>query len=300
MTAQRQATTGTGPPLAATTGWKHNAAASHNAVGSSSRSTQPPRCPVGSKRHMTQQLFRRHSRTLHHRCSTCFGAPTCPILLIQRPGGRHVAEAHGVEEELLEPPLQSAGGRLQARWYAWSSSLTAPLPAPLAHSHTGLLPPRSARQCPPRPLAPTCTNLTLSAQGTSGMKLSAVSVCWREKGITHLKQGGGEQAKHRFSTARSDDTAGALPPALPLPPLPCNSAAVAPLMLLQWMPGTVRTPSLQQHPHSPLAGAGHQGDVLCVVAACGLHGLQRKGAGAHDHHILHFHFEHRGDRRPAG
>ena len=94
---------------------------------------------------------------------------------------------------------------------------------------------------------------------------------------------------HHPPAASRDETAGALPqlaPALLLPPLPRNSAAVAPLMLLQWMPGTVNTPPLQQHPHSPLAGAGDQGDVLGVVAARGLHGLQCKGAGAHDHHIL--------------
>ena len=42
---------------------------------------------------------------------------------------------------------------------------------------------------PLRPLA--CTNLTFRAQGTSGMKLSAVSVCWREKGMTHLHWQGG-------------------------------------------------------------------------------------------------------------
>ena len=98
-----------------------------HAVGSGSAQRPPaaqpcsPRCPLGGRWHMSQQQSSRDSRTLHHNeKQNAKRPPTCPVLFIQRAGGRHVAQAHGVEEELLEPPLRRRGGRL-ARRDAWAS-----------------------------------------------------------------------------------------------------------------------------------------------------------------------------------
>ena len=106
----------------------------------------------------------------------------------------------------------------------------------------------------------TCTNLIFRFQGRKGAKQRAVTVYWREKGHTHLQK---EMVASEF----------------PVSPQVSNSH-----------PNYRSSACCKAPRHTafcpPLARTGHQCDVLGIIAAGGLHGLQSKGPGAQNNHIL--------------